>query len=219
MRKSQIVFLVAGATLIVGAIPAHAAIVAYADLASWSAAAGSFNTVTVPDPGPSGSQTEPIGGFNFGGMNFTNPVGNNNLFIVGPSFGANPPVLSDQAVNQGDTLSILITLPSFVTAFALDYGTFGGSNVAFTLSNADSVTLGSVPGGYGTPSFFGVTDTTPFETILLESTETGFGGMHVNNLRGAGIGQPAAVPEPLSLLLISAGLGLIAVKRMAAKRV
>jgi hypothetical protein len=135
---------------LLGSIPSQASLLTYTDFTTWSAAVGPTSTLTIPDPGGSGSATAGSGGFTFSGFNFTTTAVNSTLFQVGPPFGANPPVLSDQAINVGDTTNILITLPFFVTAIALNYSTSGGTDVAFTLSNGDTTTQSSTGPAYGT---------------------------------------------------------------------
>ena len=54
-----------------------------------------------------------------------------------------------------------------------DDGITNGASVTFTLSNGETLTLGSAGNAYDLTGFFGVVDDTPFKTILLTSSETG----------------------------------------------
>jgi hypothetical protein len=101
--------------------------------------------------------------------------------------------------------NIQTTLPGNVTGFALNYDTFDGSSVTFLLSNGDSVTLGSTGSGYSVPNFFGITDTTPFDSVLMTSPDW------VLNLNNVSYGT--TIPEPATWLLLSGGLAVAAVLR------
>ena len=79
------------------------------------------------------------------------------------------PVLA--ATDSVGVANILITLAAPVKAFALNFDTFFGADVSFTLSNGDTLTLASGGNAYDLRSFFGVTDDTPFKTILLTSSD------------------------------------------------
>ena len=199
-------------TLGVLALPfsASAAATMYGDLPSWSAAAGPFTTVTIP---------EPVGGaFDFfgtgdasvtyAGVTFSQSAAlsaNNSLFNVGSAFSGTPAVISSQ---QGDLANILITFPSAVTAFALNYGTFGGSGINFTLGNGDTFGLGSTAAYYDVPDFVGATDTTPFTTVLMTSVDGVFNGNQVS------YSTSGAVPDSASsLTLLGLALGGMAALR------
>jgi hypothetical protein len=192
--------------------PARAGDVTYTDYASWSAAmSGTPTNVTIPDPSPSfriwfgsGSQSVTYAGVTF---STSSGLGNGNFFNVGPLDSGDPAVLSSQLVIPQETTgvpNILTTLPGDVTGFALYYGTFGGSNVTFLLSNGDSVTLGSTGSGYSVPDFFGVTDATPFDSVLMTSSDM---VLNLNNVSYAAAGSTGStIPEPATWLLVTGAL-------------
>jgi hypothetical protein len=210
-RVSAMVVL--GALL--GATNAQASIVTYPNFASWSSAVSGTTSVTIPDPAPdpfafigSGSASVTYGGVTFS----TNSVlSDGNFYNVGSGFSGSAAVLSSQQQSFG-VPNILVTLPSPVTAFSLNYGygTFNGSAVTFLLSNGDTVTQGSTGSGYVVPDFFGVTDNNPFTSILVTSPDS------ILNLNNVVYGNATATPLPASstmMLIGLVGLGFAATRR------
>ena len=127
-------------------------------------------------------------------------LGDGNFYNVGPAFSGNAAVVSDQQASSG-LENILITLPQFTKAFSLNYGTFDGSAVEFTLSNGATFSAGSTGSGYGTPDFQSFSST-PFDTVLL-TTQTA----EILNVSSVTYG---GVPEPTTwafMLVGFAGLG------------
>jgi hypothetical protein len=183
---------------ICGATSARAGIITYPDLPTWRSAVSEVTTVTIPDPSPqpfitlgSGSASVTYSGVTFS----TNAaIGDGIFFNVGVLFSHDPAVLSSQQVITG-VANILITFPSPVVGFALNYGTFGGGAVTFTVTNGDTVTQGSTGSFYAVPDFVGATDSTPFTTVLVTSTDS---VLNLNNVSYA----LSAVPEPTSLALL-----------------
>jgi hypothetical protein len=212
------------ALILLGTVNANAGLVSYSDLASWSAAIPGYTSLAIPDPasGPApgyddfGSGTASV---SYGGVLFETSIalGNGGFYNVGPTFsGSNGllPVLSSQQQDVG-VANILITLAAPVKAFALNFDTFFASDVTFTLSNGEMLTLGSAGNAYDLGSFFGVVDDTPFKTILLTSTDP---ALNINALNfGAAV---SAIPEPATwmlLLLGFVGIGLLGA-RLPARR-
>jgi hypothetical protein len=214
--------LAAALMLFAGTVNANAAAVTYTDLASWSAAIPGYTSLAIPDPAGSegydlfGNGTASV---SYGGVLFSTSaaLGNGEFYNVGPAYsGSNGliPVLSSQGQTVG-IANILITLAAPVKAFALNFDTFSGSDVTFTLSNGEVLTLPSVGNAYDLGSFFGVTDDTPFKTILLTSSD------NVLNLNALNFGAAvSAIPEPATwvmLLLGFAGIGFFGA-RLPARR-
>jgi hypothetical protein len=209
------------AVAFLSAAPSHAATVTYADFASWSAAVSGVTTVTIPEPLDTlnlydyfGSGTASV---TYSGVVFSTSalLSDGNFFNIGTGYSFNPaPVLSSQEQSTG-VANILISLPGNVTGFALHYGTSLGSNVTFTLSNGDIVTQGSTGvSAYSVPEFFGVTDNTPFDSVLVTSPD------NVLNLNNVSFGSAGAtgVPEPAAWLLLTTGLaGLLGYGRRRAR--
>ena len=195
-----------GAILFAGSLTAtQAGISTYPDLASWTASVGSFTTTSIPDPSPSpfiffGSGSASV---TYGGVVFStdSTLSDGNFFNVGSGFSGAPAVLSSQLQTFG-VANILITFPSAVEGFALNYGTFGGSAVVFTLGNGDSFTQGSAISGYDAADFAGATDTTPFTTVLVTSVDSVLSIKEIS--RADAVGR---VPE-LSTFGIDVFLGL-----------
>ncbi|UPK02362.1 PEP-CTERM sorting domain-containing protein [Bradyrhizobium sp. 170] len=205
-----------------GTVNANAGLATYADFSFWSAAVPGYASVAILDPTGSegyddfGSGTASV---SYGGVLFaTNAaLGNGSFYNIGPTFsGSNGffPVLSSQQQSDG-VANILITLAAPVKAFALNFDTFFGSDVTFTLSNGETLTLTSAGNAYDLGSFFGVTDDNPFKTVLLTSSDP------VLNLNALNFGTAvSAIPEPATwvmLLLGFVGIGLFGA-RLPARR-
>jgi hypothetical protein len=195
---------------------ARAGLITYPNSASWTAAVSGVTNVGIPDPSPLGFINFGTGtaSVTYGSLTFSTSAGlsNGTFYNIGPVNSGDPAVLSSQLETTG-TPNILVTFPSPVTAFSLDYGTFQGSSVTFALSNGDSFSQGSAANNnYTVPNFVGVTDTTPFTSVLLTTSDPGRNNpLNINNVSFASI---AVVPEPASLLLLGLGaVGLIALTR------
>jgi hypothetical protein len=165
-------------------------------------------TVVIPDPSPNQEIYYGAGdaSVTFDGVVFTQSaaLGNPGLFDVGVLFSGSPAVLSSGGESTG-LANILITLPVFTHDFTLNYGTFHGSDVTFTLGlpNYTSFTQHSdVDNNYSTPDLLGAGSSLGFKTILLTTTDAVF---NINNIE-----YDASAPEPAtwSLMLVGlAGLG------------
>jgi opacity protein-like surface antigen len=174
--------LIVGATLALAATGAQAA------------------TVVIPDPAPNlyigfGPGDASV---TYGGVEFSQQaaLSDGSFYNVGSLFSGSPAVLSSQQQTEG-VANILITLPDFTKSFSLDYGTFGGSDVTFTLSNGATFTLGSTGSGYTTPDIFSEFDATAFDTVLVTSTDS---VLNINDIT-------YGVPEPATWALMLVGFG------------
>ena len=223
MRKNSVAAALASAFF--GAASAQAAPVTYSDFASWSSAVSGTTTVTIPNPSSPvdsiDSGTVTYGGVSFSGSATFPDPDRSGFFNVGPSIPngqpTHPAVLSMQQLDFG-TVSILITVAAPVTAFSLNFGTFDGFDVAF-LINGHTITSGSTgdinkldSSFYYQPNdFFGVSDLTPFTTVLVSSEDE---NLYLNNVAfGAAV---SAIPEPSTwamMMLGFAGLGFLAYRR------
>jgi hypothetical protein len=194
----KIVWSVAALAALCGATSARAGIITYPDFATWRSAVSAVTTVTIPDPSP-----QPFINFGLGsasvtysGVTFSTnaTIGDGFFYNIGVLESGHPAVLSSQQLITG-IANILITFPSPVAGFALNYGTFSGGPVTFTLTNGDTVTQGSTGSFYTVPNFVGATDSTPFTTVLVTSTDS---VLNLNNVSYA----LSAVPEPTGLTLL-----------------
>jgi hypothetical protein len=209
MRIRQAIAGTAIALATMGASGANAATV-FSDYASWSGAVSGTTTVTIPDPAPDPFVFFPSGSVTYDGVVFStsSALSDGNFFNIGSVYSGLAAVLSSQEQTIGIP-NILITLPSSVTGFSLNYGTFDGSDVIFTLSNGDTFTQGSTAtGDYVVPGFFGVTDTA-FNSVLVTASS-------VNDLQEVlslnNVVYAAAVPEPTTwamFLVGFAGIGFM----------
>jgi hypothetical protein len=196
--------------LLLGAVPAFANLTTYGTFGAWSGAVSGITTVTIPEPdGGYAFFGSGNGSVTYGGVTFTasSALGNGYFFNVGNCCGASPAVLSDQQATSG-VENILITFPTAVSAFAMNYGTFNGSNVTFS-TGADSTTQGTVGSGYAVPQFLGATSSTPFNSVLVTSPDF---VMDINNVSFGN----AATPEPSFYAVL--GLGLIGLAYFGIRR-
>lgn len=191
MRTFRRLIQVAGlaaAGLVGAAASAHAGTVTVTSSSAFSAAASGLSTTGFNSIGSGGEGTGPltIGTFyNVPGDSLTL----NSITFASTNSGENinsasfydhfPPTIdiTNQYLVNGFPandptlpLTLTITLPSAVTAFALDFSAlFANTTATFTLSNGYSTTV--VANDYSAPNlgtqFLGFLSTTPFNTITL----------------------------------------------------
>ena len=236
MKKLFAIFslLIAIAILLIAAETADAGLIVYTDSAAWNARVSGISTVSIPDPGSGDGNgppgTDVLGSGNvsvkFGSDTFSTHslLGNAILFNIGNQFSGSPAVLSSQATDSGSggQSNLLITFSGNETAFGLNFGSLFGNTVTFTLSNGDSFTETppsnydfSIPGsGYAVPTFAGVTDTNPFNSVLLTTSSDVIDTVNVNNVSTA-----SAVPEPSTFALLGLGGIGLAIRTYRRRRV
>jgi len=156
-------------------------------------------TVNIPDPSPNpfiffGNGDASV---TYSGVTFTQQaaLGNANFFNVGVLFSGDPAVISSQEATVG-LENILVTLPSFVTFFGVDYGTFNGSPVTFLASNGVTGTFGSTGSGYATPDSVAYNGS-PIDWVLITSPD------FVLNVSSVSY---SPVPEPGTLVMLGSGV-------------
>jgi hypothetical protein len=204
MNSSLVALL---ATVLVGMSSAQAAVLNhYSDAASWSAAVSHKTTVTIPDL-PSPGYLYLDNSVTLDGVTFsTNPTANSYFFQIGTEFEAEEPVLapilSVRTLEQGTFGGMLITFAAPVNAFSLNFGTFDGQAVAFTLSTGDQFSRSTIGGSYAVPEFVGITSSTYFNTVLVSSIDEVF---HVNDLNFSSV-----VPEPSTWAMLLLGFAGVA---------
>ncbi len=200
-----------GAAVLLCTTAANATVTFFSDLTSFLAAAPPYETIAIPDVGLGTSGL----GFDFLGagdasvtydsVTFSQSalLSNGNFFNTSPFFSGVPAVLTSNEQTTG-VPNILITFPSSVDAFALDYGTFEGSDVTFTLSDGSTTTFNSTGDGYVTSNFFGVVDATGVTSVLITAAGP------TDNLSINGVAGVADFPEPSTwamMLIGFVGLG------------
>ena len=203
--------IIAGAAFAVlalgaAATPACAGATLFANYGDWSAATARIHTAGI-DAGPNVIRLgEGDVSITFDQVTFHQSAaisGQSPMFYIPAGYyGAATGAISSQ---QGALSNILITLPDATRAFSLGFGAWNyphhPATATFLLSNGDSFTLGASGGfNYDVPDFFGVTDTTPFTSVLVTSNEV------VMNVGRVAYG----VPEPTTwamMLLGFFGLG------------
>ena len=210
--------------------PAHAQLTTYTDPTAWTAAAPGAVTLQIPDLGPIVSYGFAPSTVTYGDVTFSTDanLGDGALVNVGstyPGRDGGPAVLSAQG-SDFYAEDILITFPSPVTAFALNYGYFNGTPVLFTLdvgNNDTMYTLGNYPyfdeqspgtlnynnlsTAFSTPDFAGATDAMPFTSVLVWASYPDV--LDISSVSYL----PAPVPEPSVLALMGIGGLLFALHR------
>jgi hypothetical protein len=116
--------------------------------------------------------------------------------------------------NQGvEFANLLISLPAGTTGVALDFNVDFQRDVRYTLITATGMEAGVIrPAIRPNLAFFGLTSTVGIDGVRLQTIVPGVGFLNVDNV-AFGTANPAPVPEPASLGLVAAGLGVAAVRR------
>jgi hypothetical protein len=127
-----------------------------------------LTTVTIPDPAPDPFIFFASGSVTYDGVTFSQSAALSNGYLYNVESGLTG-VLSSQQQSVGDP-NILITLPVAATFLSVNYGTFAGSSVTFTLSNGSTFTDPSTATGFGiysTPDLFTSSGDGAFTSVLL----------------------------------------------------
>jgi hypothetical protein len=175
------------------------------------------NPITVNIPQPSGGGFDYFGSgdasVTYSGVTFSqsSALSNGAFFNVGTSFSGSPPVISSQGQSFGSS-NILITLPSLASGLSVSYGTFGGSQVTFLLSDGSSSTLSSTGSAYDTPDLF-TSGSGLFNWVLLTSNDFVLNVGSVTYNSGS-----SAAPEPGTWLLMIGGFGAVGALQRRHKR-
>jgi hypothetical protein len=163
----------------------------------------SATTVVIPDPAPNSYIFFGNGDASvvYDGVTFTQQaaLSNGNFYNVGVLFSGDPAVLSSQQQSVG-VPNILITLPTATTNFSVDFGTFNGEAVTFTIPGVTPIVEGSTGAGYSTPDVFSVQEATPFTSVLITGASDDV--LNINDIT-------FGVPEPATWLLMLSGLGAL----------
>jgi hypothetical protein len=213
--KINSVAAAAVAWTILGVASACANPITYADFPSWSSSVVGQTAISIPNPVSPAGFDDLTAGANYGGVTFSSDLSQNNggFFNIGPALSGSPAVLSAQQPDF-NFVNVLVTLAGPVTGFSLNFDTFDGENVTFQLSNGDTFTLASTANLFQTTDFFGVTDDTPFNTVLITS------GDEVLNLNNIDFGSAvSAIPESSTWAMLLMGFaGMTFLGRRRARR-
>jgi hypothetical protein len=226
-RSFAICAALAAAMTLTTAAFAGAATITFTNQAAFAAATSGITFTTVDFEGLAADGSfvfEPTPpGVTLMGANFTidHSTGNNgNLFAIGDNFYyPGNSVLSSQESTTVPN-NFVITFPAMENALSLNLGTLGA---AATWSWGRSHRVAGVQSApaFNSLAFFGLTSTSPFNTIRLTGPAIdGSGGnptMNIDNV-SFGAGAVAIVPEPASMVLVGSALALAGVRRRARRK-
>lgn len=113
------------------------------------------------------------------------------------------------AINGGQPLSFAFAAPVNAFGFSIrDFGTLSTTNLWLTVNGVTVPLLSSFLGSSGNTRYFGVTDSSPFSSVVLSGGVSGDNYYLDKVSFGAAI-ETGAVPEPASWAMLIAGFGLV----------
>jgi hypothetical protein len=196
-----------------GATAAQASVTIYDNRAAWEAAAGNATDTAIPDPfTPSDFLVIGAGqvSVEYDSVTYLQAAGfgSQQLAVYGATFTGGPALISSRNLADPGAPNIAITLPSSVTAFAMNYGNEQGETLNLDLSNSFTQSLTSAPGEYTAPGFFGIVDTDPFDEVFLTTSS---GWLNVNQVSYTpALGLPSPIPESSTWIMMMGGLAALA---------
>jgi hypothetical protein len=103
-----------------------------------------------------------------------------------------------------------------VTAFSLNYGSYGDSNgpVTFTLNDGSTYAT-TFPAAYDATSFLGFTSNVGISSLTIGNPNTSYGITDVLNFQ---VGSIAPLPEPSTWAMMIGGFGMIGGSMRSARR-
>jgi hypothetical protein len=172
-----------------------------AERAAWATAHGGG----LSTEGFEGLAAAPASPFDFGAFTLTSSVG---LTL----FGANALTRTEGVKGLGfsGNGTVTFTFDSAITAFGIDWSSFdqGSTVVAYSDDAGGAVADIFVPVTPAGGGFFGVRNTDGFTSVSFQVTQA-----EILEFDYIQWGTAAAVPEPMSLLLVVAGLAAVGVSR------
>jgi len=221
-------------------MPAHPALVTYADLGAWQAnAVQSGATIDFSDlaPNPGNASSMVLAISSYTGITFSSPGDYVQVFNASafqPWYQWNSGAVL-RAYNDTGSGSLRVDLATPVTAFAVlmginnenPPGTWVGSQMAITIRSGATVLTIPAP-SYATNAhpaltFFGVASTTPGETFDSITFAPGVNYVFLDDVRSGAFQQAGpppggSVPEPGTGVLALCGVGLLVAVKLRVRR-
>lgn len=224
---NRILYLFTPIALFVAATPVHAGLVTYADLTSWTAASNGVSTIDFEGLVVSNhfrdystSTGLLIDGVGFNGYLSASPSwelqvvdGTQSFYnfgsgasLKGPSYNAPP---------AGFQPYVHVTLPSNVSAFAVDLMTVSPNALTFRITLPGGNTFTTNTANIPERTFWGITSDTPIASVDLTvlGTTNGQGTYGLADNVRFGTAAPAEAAELCTMLLIGTGLLALIVLR------
>ena len=121
-----------------------------------------------------------------------------------PSAGA-----ASLAINGGQPLSFAFAGPINAFGFSIrDFGTLSTTNLWLTVNGVTAPLLSNFLGSSGNTRYFGVTDSSPFSSVVLSGGVSG-DNYYLDKVSFGAASAAGSVPEPASWAMLIAGFGLV----------